>query len=49
MHQWEVERAKIFSLDKCVKCMNILNLGERTMCTVVLRGKSEPHKSKGRE
>lgn len=35
--EWNVERTKVFSLDRCFKCLNTLNLGARTLCTVTVR------------
>lgn len=32
-----VEGTKIYSLDRCFKCLNVLKLGDNCFCTVVLR------------
>ena len=42
--KWDAERVKIFSLDRCIKCLNVLNLGSQTMCSVVVR-KREPREA----
>jgi hypothetical protein len=33
----EVESFAVYSLDRCIKCLGVLNLGERSFCSVVLR------------
>ena len=32
-----VESTKVFSLDRCFKCLNVLKLGDNCFCSVVLR------------
>lgn len=32
-----VEATSIYALDRCIKCLNAMNLGENCFCTVVLR------------
>jgi len=41
---WDFEGGKIYSLDRCMKCLGVLNLGQKTMCTVVLRRKEKKAK-----
>ena len=32
-----VDSSRIYSLDRCFKCLNVLNLGQKSYCTVVLK------------
>ena len=36
-NDWVTESTKVFSLDRCISCLNVMNLGEQTMCAVMLR------------
>lgn len=32
-----VETTSIYALDRCIKCLNAMNLGQNCYCTVVLK------------
>ena len=36
-----VDSYKIYSLDRCFKCLSVLNLGQKAYCTVLLKGRSD--------
>lgn len=36
-----VDSYKIYSLDRCFKCLSVLNLGQQAYCTVVLQGRPD--------
>lgn len=45
---WSVDSHQIYSLDRCFKCINVLNLGELCFCTVKLK-KTKPAEKTGKK
>lgn len=41
-----VDHYRIYSLDRCLRCLNALNLGQKTLCTVTLT-RARPAESPG--
>ena len=42
-----VDSTNVYSLDRCFKCLKVLNLGEKSFCTVILK-KEKPDESADR-
>ena len=47
--RWEVAATRIYSLDRCIKCMSVLKLGGNTMATVILRRERVPQDERNRQ
>lgn len=44
-----VESYQVYSLDRCIKCLNVLNLGQQSFCAVTLKPVWEPLEARGEE